>query len=44
MLKAGLKIIDKKQETPDNLRIKARLLESIGNNFRMKAIERRDKC
>ena len=44
MLKAGLKIIDRKDETKENQVIKSKLLESLGNTFRMKAIERRDKC
>lgn len=43
MLKAGLKIIDKKEGTKENLTIKARLLESLGNNFRFKAMTRMDK-
>lgn len=44
MLKAGIKIIEKKEENPETLKVKGKLLESIGNNYRMKAIERRDKC
>ena len=43
MLKAGLKIMDKKDDSPDNVKIRARLLESLGSNYRMKALERRDK-
>lgn len=26
------------------MRVKARVLEALGTNYRMKAIERRDKC
>lgn len=45
MLKAGLKIIDKQRdETAEQNRIKVRLLEALGSNYRMKAIERKDKA
>lgn len=43
MLKAGLNIIDKKEESKENLSIKGRLLEALGNTYRMKAMERREK-
>lgn len=43
MLKAGLKIMDKKEDTAENVKIRARLLEALGSNYRMKALERRDK-
>jgi len=42
MLKAGLKIMDKqKDETAEQNKIKVRLLEALGSNYRMKALERR---
>jgi hypothetical protein len=45
MLKAGLKIIDKqKEETNEQNKIKVRLLEALGSNYRMKALEKREKC
>jgi uncharacterized protein HemY len=43
MLKAGLKIMDKKDDATDNLRIRAKLLEGLGSNYRMKALERKEK-
>lgn len=45
MLKAGLKIMDKQRdETAEQNKIKVRLLEALGANFRMKALERREKA
>jgi len=42
MLKAGIKIMDKQRdETAENNRIKAKILEALGTNYRMKALERR---
>lgn len=38
MLKAGLNIIEKKEETKENLAIKSRILEALGNTYRMKAM------
>lgn len=43
MLKAGIKIMEKKEDTPDNIKIKAKLLEALGSNYRMKALERKEK-
>jgi len=43
MLKVGVKIMEKKEDTTDNIKVKARLLEALGSNYRMKAIERKDK-
>ena len=43
MLKAALKIVESKTQSPELLQLKANILESLGNNYRMKAIERRDK-
>ena len=45
MLKAGIKIMDKqRQESAENIRIKARILQALGTNYRMKAVERREKA
>jgi len=41
MLKAGVKIMDKKDDAPVNVKIKGRLLEALGSNYRMKALERK---
>lgn len=42
MLKAGLKIMDKqKDESAEQNKIRVRLLEALGSNYRMKALERR---
>ena len=39
MLKAGLKIMDKqKDETSEQNRIKVKLLQALGANYRMKAL------
>jgi hypothetical protein len=35
--------MDKKDDAPDNLRIRAKTLEALGSNYRMKALERKDK-
>ena len=44
MLKAGLKIMDKqKDETSEQNKIKVKLLEALGSNYRMKALERQEK-
>ena len=45
MLKAGIKIMDKqREESAENNRIKARILQALGTNYRMKALERRQKA
>jgi hypothetical protein len=38
MLKAGVKIMEKKEDNVPNIKIKARLLEALGSNYRMKAL------
>lgn len=43
MLKAALKIVESKPHDIDILKLKALVLEALGNNYRLKAIERRDK-
>lgn len=38
MLKAALGIVEKKQENKESLTIKSKILEALGNTFRMKAM------
>lgn len=38
MLKASLKIVESKQHDVDILKLKALILEALGNNYRLKAI------
>lgn len=43
-LKASLKIIETRQQDDETLKLKAMVLEALGNNYRMKAIERKHKA
>ena len=43
MLKASLKIVESKPHEIDILKLKALILEALGNNYRLKAIEKREK-
>jgi hypothetical protein len=44
MLKMAKNITEKLNESHETLRVRSRVLEALGTNYRMKAIERRDKC